>query len=69
MRLGLRVFLGFLLLAFVILLLVKAIKRFTGVEAAGAQGNRECPFCKTWIPVDATACMACTRDVEPVVEG
>jgi len=65
----LTIFLAFLLLAFVILLIVKAIKRFTGVEAVGAQGNRECPFCKTWIPVDASACMACTRDVTPVVAG
>ncbi len=57
---------GFLLLALVIMFLVKAIRRATGIEAAGAQGTRECPFCLTFIPVDATACMACTRDVEPV---
>ncbi len=59
---------GFLLLALVIMFLVKAIRRATGIEAAGAQGTRECPFCLTFIPVDATACMACTRDVQPVVE-
>ncbi len=57
---------GFLLLALIIMFLVKAIRRATGIEAAGAQGTRECPFCLTFIPVDATACMACTRDVEPV---
>lgn len=60
-------FIAFLLLAFVILLLVKLIKRLTGVEAVGAQGNRECDYCKSFIPVDATVCMFCTRDVEPVV--
>jgi large conductance mechanosensitive channel len=59
--------LGFLLLALVVLFLVKAIKRLTGKEAAGAQGNRECDFCKSFIPVDASVCMFCTRDVEPVV--
>ena len=59
---------SFLLLAFVVLLLVKAVKRATGKEAAGAQGNRECDFCKSFIPVDATVCMFCTRDVEPLVE-
>ena len=59
--------LAFLLLALVVLFLVKAIKRFTGKEAAGAQGNRECDFCKSFIPVDASVCMFCTRDVEPVV--
>ena len=60
-------FLNFLLLALVVLFLVKAIKRVTGKEAAGAQGNRECDFCKSFIPVDATVCMFCTRDVEPLV--
>ena len=60
-------FVGFLLLALVILFLVKAIKRATGVEAAGAQGNRECDYCKSFIPVDASVCMYCTRDVRPAV--
>jgi large conductance mechanosensitive channel len=59
--------LSFLLLAFVILLLVKAIKKATGVETAGAQGNRECEHCKSFIPVDAVVCMYCTRDVVPLV--
>ncbi len=58
---------AFLLLALVVLFLVKAVKRLTGKEAAGAQGNRECDFCKSFIPVDATVCMFCTRDVEPLV--
>lgn len=60
-------FLNFLLLAVVVLFLVKAIKRLTGKEAAGAQGNRECDHCKSFIPVDASVCMYCTRDVEPLV--
>jgi large conductance mechanosensitive channel len=63
----LTAFVAFLLLAFVIMLLVKLVQRLTGVEAAGAQGNRECPHCKTFIPVDASVCMACTRDVMPEV--
>lgn len=58
-------FVSFLLLAFVILLLVKAIKRMTGVEAAGRQGSTECEHCLSSIPVDATVCMYCTRDVVP----
>ena len=61
--------LAFLLLALVVMLLVKLIQRFTGKEAAGAQGNRECDHCKSFIPVDASVCMYCTRDVEPVVDG
>ncbi len=63
----LTVFLAFLLLAFVILLLVKAVRKATGMEAAGAQGNRECDHCKSFIPVDASVCMYCTRDVDPLV--
>lgn len=61
------VFVSFLLLALAILFIVKGIKRLTGVEAAGAQGNRECDYCKSFIPVDASVCMFCTRDVEPIV--
>ena len=59
--------LQFLLLALVVLFLVKAIKRLTGKEAAGAQGNRECDHCKSFVPVDASVCMFCTRDIEPLV--
>ncbi len=59
--------LGFLLLALVVLMLVKAIKKLTGKEAAGAQGSRECDHCKSFIPVDAGVCMYCTRDVTPLV--
>ena len=59
--------LGFLLLALVVLFLVKAVKGLTGKEAVGAQGNRECDYCKSFIPVDATVCMYCTRDVIPLV--
>lgn len=59
--------LSFLLLAFVVLVLVKAIKRLTGKEAVGAQGNRECDHCRSFVPVDASVCMYCTRDIVPLV--
>ena len=54
------------MLAFVVLLLVKAIKRVTGKEAAGSQGSRECEHCESFIPVTARVCMYCTRDGQPV---
>ncbi len=63
----LTAFVSFLLLAVTIMFLVQAIRRATGRETAGAQGNRECDHCKSFIPVDASVCMFCTRDVEPVV--
>ena len=63
----LTAFVSFLLLAFTIMLLVQAVRRATGREAAGAQGSRECDHCKSFIPVDASVCMFCTRDVDPIV--
>ncbi len=59
----------FLVLAFAILMIVKLVQRLTGKELAGAQGNRECDHCRSFIPVDASVCMFCTRDIEPVVLG
>ncbi len=59
---------SFLLLAFTIMLIVQAIRRATGRETAGAQGNRECDHCKSFIPVDASVCMFCTRDIAPIAE-
>jgi large conductance mechanosensitive channel len=58
---------SFLLLALTIMLIVQVIRRATGQETAGAQGNRECDHSKSFIPVDASVCMFCTRDVDPVV--
>ena len=58
---------SFLLLALTIMFLVQAIRRATGRETAGAQGNRECDHCKSFIPVDASVCMFCTRDIDPIV--
>lgn len=49
------------------MLIVQAIRRATGRETAGAQGNRECDHCRSFIPVDASVCMFSTRDVDPVV--
>ncbi len=56
-----------LLLALTITFLVQAIRKATGRETAGAQGNRECDHCTSSIPVDASVCTSCTRDVEPIV--
>ena len=58
---------AFLALALTLMFLLKGIRRLTGKEAAGAQGNRECDYCKSFVPVDASVCMFCTRDIEPVV--
>ena len=47
--------------------LVQAVRRATGRESAGAQGSRECDQRKSFIPVDASVCMFCFRDIDPIV--
>ena len=32
-----------------------------------AQGNRECEFCRSFVPVDASRCMYYTSEITPVV--
>jgi large conductance mechanosensitive channel len=49
----------FLLIAFVLFWVVKAANRVLPQKAT----TRDCPHCLTSIPVAATACAACGRDV------
>jgi large conductance mechanosensitive channel len=54
---------NFLLIAFSLLMIVKLLMR-VGLNFR-AQGNRECDFCKSFIPVDASRCMYCTSELTP----
>jgi large conductance mechanosensitive channel len=56
---------SFLLIAVTLLFIVKGLMRL-GMNFR-AQGNRECDFCKSFVPVDATKCMYCTSELEPVI--
>ncbi len=56
--------LNFLLIAVVLLLLVRALVK-VGMNFR-AQGNRECDYCKSFVPVDAVKCMYCSSDIEPL---
>jgi len=57
----------FLLVAFAIFLLVRAINRMRASQAAPAVATkRDCPFCLSAIPVKATRCPCCTSQVPPV---
>jgi large conductance mechanosensitive channel len=60
--------LSFLLVAFALFFVVKAINRVMGPKDAPSDppNRRECPYCGTSIPVVATRCLACTSQVEPV---
>jgi len=52
--------LNFLIVAFVLFLVVKAVNRFRKAEEAT---DRPCPYCLTEIPKAATRCPSCTSEV------
>jgi large conductance mechanosensitive channel len=55
--------LSFLIIAFVIFLVVKAINRLKREEAA-APSAKDCPYCLSSIPVAATRCSGCCSDLQ-----
>ncbi len=58
---------NFLLMALVIFCIVKflnAMAERTKKEEETAPTEKECPFCKSKIPVAATKCMYCTSDIQ-----
>ncbi len=61
---------NFLIMAFVIFLLVKAVNKMMTIgkkkeeEAPAVPTTKVCPFCKSEIAIDATKCPHCTSDVE-----
>ena len=54
--------LTFVIIAFVIFLVVKAINRLKREEAA-ASTAKDCPYCLSSIPVAATRCSGCCSDL------
>lgn len=56
---------NFLIVAFALFLVVRALNRLSGVRKDESLKNRECPHCRTSIPVAASRCAACTSEVEP----
>lgn len=55
---------SFLIVAFSVFLLVKAINRMKRKEVEAAEPtSRECPFCLSLIPVRASRCPHCTSQV------
>jgi len=56
----------FLIVAFVIFLVVRAMNRFLRKPAAPAEPTtRECPYCLSQIPLKASRCPHCTSEVTP----
>jgi len=53
---------SFLIIAFVVFLIVRAINRRRKAEAPPP--TRDCPYCLSSIPPAATRCAACCKDLE-----
>ena len=53
----------FLVIAFVLFLVVKAVQAAMPPKAT----KRDCPHCLSSIPIGAGACAFCTRDVQPAM--
>ena len=53
----------FLIVAFVIFLIVKAVNRAQREEAA-APTTKDCPYCLSAIPIAATRCSGCTSELK-----
>ena len=56
---------NFVMVAALLLLVVKVLMRI-GLNFR-AQGNRDCDYCKSFVPVDATKCMYCTSELTPML--
>jgi len=54
---------NFLLIALVVFLLVRAYNRMQKPEEAPAPTTKDCPFCKTAIPLQAVRCPHCTSEI------
>lgn len=58
--------LNFLIIAFVIFLIVKSANKAKSIVAKEEEEEvttKECPFCKSEIPLEATKCPHCTSDL------
>lgn len=53
----------FLIVAFVIFLIVKAVNRAQRKEEAAA-ATKDCPYCLSSIPLAATRCSGCTSELQ-----
>ena len=56
---------SFLLVAFAVFLVVRAVNRMRREEPAPAPDTKSCPFCKTDIPLGAVRCPHCTSELAP----
>lgn len=58
-----NVLINFLIIALVMFLLLRAVMRMRKPKEAPALTTKECPYCKTQIPIGATRCPHCTSQL------
>ena len=58
---------SFLIVAFAVFLIVRAYDRIRTLEESQppADTEKECPYCRMRVPLDATRCGHCTSDLSP----
>jgi large conductance mechanosensitive channel len=54
----------FIIIAFVIFLMVRAIAKLEKPAPAAAPTTKDCPYCFTAIPIQATRCPHCTSELK-----
>ncbi|MBW6469475.1 MAG: large-conductance mechanosensitive channel protein MscL [Coriobacteriia bacterium] len=54
----------FVIVAFAIFMVVKAMNKLQRAEAEEVADTKECPYCLSAIPLAATRCPACTSQLE-----
>jgi len=57
---------SFLIVAFAVFMLVRAVAKLQKPVAAAAPAEKDCPFCAMKIPVAARRCGHCTADLNAV---
>ncbi|MCR5453226.1 MAG: large conductance mechanosensitive channel protein MscL [Lachnospiraceae bacterium] len=64
----LTVVINFILMALVIFILVKTLNKISNLakkeEEEAEPTEKECPYCKSMIPIEAVKCAHCTSDVK-----
>ena len=55
---------SFLIIAFVVFLIVRAVNRLKSKQDAGPVTSKDCPFCLSTIPLKATRCAECCVDLK-----
>jgi len=56
----------FLIIALVAFFIVRAVMRMQKPKEALPPSTKDCPYCKTSIPIEAVRCPNCTSELSPV---